>query len=43
MQGTCVECGAENMDVNPYKDSPYYGMCFVCQMKAVDKEKEEKI
>ena len=33
MIGTCIICGAEKVDVNPYRDSPYFGMCFVCQMK----------
>ena len=42
MQGTCIKCGTENMDVNPYEDSPYYKMCFVCQIKAMGKEREAK-
>ena len=41
MRGTCIGCGGKNMDINPYEDSRFYRMCFICQMKALDKEKEE--
>ena len=40
MYGTCNKCGTENVDVNPYRDSPYFGMCWVCQDKTLQEEKE---
>ena len=40
MQGTCVKCNGENRNLNPYEDSRFYRMCFICQMEAVDKEGE---
>lgn len=36
MMGTCWKCGGKAY-VNPYRDSPFFGMCFACQMK----EKEQ--
>lgn len=40
MKGTCWNCGAKNVDINPYRDDPYYGLCFVCQSKRKDKDKK---
>lgn len=39
MWGTCWKCGAKNADVNPYRDSPYFGLCYVCQMKEVEERR----
>jgi hypothetical protein len=32
MKGYCKECQRES-DINPYIDSPYYKVCFNCQMR----------
>lgn len=34
MYGRCKECG-QKAYLNPYYDSPYYCLCFVCQLKKV--------
>ncbi len=40
MRGFCKECQRES-DINPYVDSPYYRVCFCCQMRLSIEEGNE--